>query len=101
MRMYNLLSMEAVSAQEDQPDHEATELDRMQMLDKCFTKAQWEFLQVYECVQACAKSLLASLGALCKPISVISKTLRTKCVCHTVHSAPLGVDAQAYSYNVT
>ncbi len=45
----------------------------MQMLDKCFTKAQWEFLQVCEYVQARVKSLLVSLGALCKPISVLSK----------------------------
>ncbi len=43
------------------------------MLDKCFTKAQSEFLQVCEYVQACAKSILASLDALCMPISVFSK----------------------------
>lgn len=37
----------AVSAQEDQPEHEATEVDRMQKLDKCFTIAQCEFLQAH------------------------------------------------------
>jgi len=58
----------------------------MQMLDKCFTKAQWKFLQVCEYVQAHAKSLLAFLGAVCKPISVLSKSC-TQHVCVKLYTA--------------
>lgn len=58
----------------------------MQKLDKCFSKAQCKFLQVCEYVQAHAKSLIASLGALCKPIAALSKPCMQN-LCVKLHTA--------------